>query len=139
MKHFILTGHARISEGIASAVELILGKKILYFNAYVDNSDKPFYESIKKEIESIDKNDEIIIFTDIFGGSVNNEMMQLLSLPNIHLISGMNLGLVIQFLMTDDDTPIEENINQYIESAKNNIIYCNNLVKNQNSDCIEEF
>ena len=66
-------------------------------------------------------------------------MMQLLNLPNIHLISGMNLGLVIQFLMIDDDTPIEKNINQYIESAKNNIIYCNNLVKNQNSDCIEEF
>ena len=36
MRHIILTGHSRISEGIATAIEFVLGNKIPYFNAYME-------------------------------------------------------------------------------------------------------
>lgn len=126
MRHFILTGHGRISEGIASSVELITGKKVAYFNAYVDGEDS-FYEKIKEEISYYEKKDEIIIFTDLMGGSVNNEMMHLLCKGNVHLICGMNLSLVMGLLLSDENQKIQSVIEESIQDAKDNIRYCNEL------------
>ena len=137
MRRFILTGHGRISEGMAAAVELILGQRIPYFNAYIPGCDY-FVDEIAKQIGNYQPEDEVIIMTDMLGGRVNNEMMQFLKYENVHLICGMNLSLVIGMLMSDETKKIEQIIQETIEEAKEGICYCN-VWKNEEREPLDDF
>ena len=80
-----------------------------------------------REINSIPKEDDIIIMTDMFGGSVNNELLDLCKIENCHLVTGMNLLLVIGLCLGSEEEPINEQIHRLVEEAKTGIIYCNEL------------
>ncbi len=80
-----------------------------------------------------DSNEPIICLTDIFGGSINNYIMSMLSIhSNIHLVTGVNLSMIIQLLMDlDQGIDIKEVINNCINSGQNGIFECK---KNKNND-----
>lgn len=79
MRRFIVATHAYMSKGIVSSLELIMGpqENLKYFCAYVEEN-KPYQIELLKELDSYDPEDEIVIFTDLFGGSVNNEITKLI-------------------------------------------------------------
>lgn len=126
MRHYILTGHAHISEGIASAIKFVLGIEIPYFNAYIEN-EGVYSEKILAQIQKYSQEDDVIIMTDIMGGSVNNDMMAVMNLPNVHLVCGMNLALVVQMVLSDQEQDTKELIKQSIQMAKEGIQYCNEI------------
>lgn len=128
----IIATHGELADGLRKSVEFIMGdRKSLYsIPAYTDNCLDP--EKTINEIIS-GSNEPIICFTDIFGGSINNYIMSTLSIhSNIHLITGVNLPMIIQLLMDlDQDIDIEEAIDNCINSGQNGIFECK---KNKNND-----
>ncbi|HFI0077674.1 TPA: PTS sugar transporter subunit IIA [Streptococcus suis] len=95
----ILVSHGHLALGMKHTVEMIVGERedLVAFGAYCDgvNSTQP---KIREVIQS-HPDDEIIVITDVLGGSVNNEMVQLLpEFPNLQVIAGMNLSLVLTIL-----------------------------------------
>ncbi|MDD3206249.1 MAG: PTS fructose transporter subunit IIA [Lachnospiraceae bacterium] len=133
MRHYVITGHARFSEGMASAVKLILGKKIPFVNAYVEGSED-YLEQVKAEIEKHSKHEDVIVLTDVLGGSVNNEMMKIAEQAKVHLVCGVNLAFVIQLLLADENRRVEEVIQETIEEAKEGLQYCNTLIASEELD-----
>ena len=132
MRHFIISSHSHLVEGMVSALELIVGKidNLSFYNAYTEEEtgdNEHFKEKIMREINSIPKEDDIIIMTDMFGGSVNNELLDLCKNKNCHLVTGMNLLLVIGLCLGSEEEPINEQIHRLVEEAKTGIIYCNEL------------
>ncbi len=77
-------------------------------------------------MDSFSADDEIIILTDLLGGRINNDMMRFLNDRRVHLVSGMNLGLVLQLYMYENEK-IEEAIIEAIKDAKEGIQYCSDL------------
>lgn len=67
-------------------------------DCYVDDSD--FTPRIQAFIDSVGPEDEAIIFTDIYGGSVFQKvvLMEPEKRGIVH-VTGMNLGLVIEALL----------------------------------------
>ena len=132
MRHFIISSHSHLAEGMVSALELIVGKidNLSFYNAYTEEEtgdNEHFKEKIMREINSIPKEDDIIIMTDMFGGSVNNELLELCKIKNCHLVTGMNLLLVIGLCLGSEEEPIDKQIHRLVEEAKTGIIYCNEL------------
>ena len=132
MRHFIISSHSHLAEGMVSALELIVGKidNLSFYNAYIEEETgdcEHFKEKIMREINSIPKEDDIIIMTDMFGGSVNNELLDLCKIENCHLVTGINLLLVIGLCLGSEEEPINEQIHRLVEEAKTGIIYCNEL------------
>lgn len=132
MRHFIISSHSHLAEGMVSALELIVGKidNLSFYNAYTEEEtgdNEHFKEKIMREINSIPKEDDIIIVTDMFGGSVNNELLELCKIKNCYLVTGMNLLLVIGLCLGSEEEPINEQIHRLVEEAKTGIIYCNEL------------
>lgn len=76
--------------GMADMVEAV--------DCYVDDSD--FTPRIQAFIDSVGPEDEAIIFTDIYGGSVFQKvvLMEPEKRGIVH-VTGMNLGLVIETLL----------------------------------------
>ena len=133
MRKIVLCGHGRISEGIASAAGLIAGNEPMYFNAYTDEGIS-FVEKIGELAESLSENDELIILTDFFGGSVNNELLNLTQKAGVHLICGMNLTMVLSVLFADEKTDIQEVIEETVREAREGIRYCNELHTDEELD-----
>lgn len=128
MRNFIIASHGTLAAGMYEACEIILGKQenVNILNAYV-NSLFNLEESVKKMIEQYPEEEEIIVFTDLLGGSVNNEFARYILRRNFHLFSGVNLACVISGFMYKD-LEIDEFIKRIKEAQNSSIVYCNELL-----------
>lgn len=128
MRHYYLITHALLAKGLKSAVELIMGEQeqLVSYCAYVD-PDQDACAQLTQEVENIPQANDVLIITDILGGSVNTAVMPLLTKPNVHIITGANLLLMMQLLMLPDDCELHAAIPEAIEQAKQGIVYVNTI------------
>lgn len=128
MRHYILASHKLLAEGFQSAVKTIVGDvaNVHIISAYVESNDVA--TDIENCMKQIPNDDEIIVLTDIVGGSVNNEFMKYLNKREFHLISGINLALVLSIMVEIPETVSREILIEKIEDCKSAIRYCNDDV-----------
>lgn len=131
-KRLLIATHSTFAEGIKNAIELIAGKQDYVYTlcAYTNNISE-VETPVKEFISSLKENEELIVATDILGGSVNNEFMKYLTNQNLHLISGMNLPLLIELIMNIESNDTKKSILSAIEISKSQIQYCNSLIESQ--------
>ncbi len=96
MVKMLLASHGNLASGMLSSLELIMGKQecVEVLCAYVDGEDD-VAPRVKSFMDKMKPEENWIVCTDLFGGSINNEFMKYLDRPNLRLISGMSLPLVI--------------------------------------------
>ena len=114
MKHYVLASHGGFSKGIYESIQIIIG-------------EQP--SLVEETLAAIPPEDEVIVCSDVFGGSVNNEFMkQLRNRNHMHLITGMNLPLLMQlFLSVEEDT--EKMIHDIVNSEDTRVKYCNDMLR----------
>lgn len=109
MKKILLASHGKLASGLKSTLEFFLGESENLFavNAYIDSSDD-YLQEIKKFIDSVTE-DEAVIFTDIYGGSVNQQVTTLVidSGKNIPIITSMNLPIVLSIALSEEKVTSE--------------------------------
>lgn len=126
----ILVSHGQLALGMKNTLEMIAGFKddIMAYAAYDENAGNEFIS----EIETVVKNSEeetVIIISDVFGGSVNNEMMQLLrSYKNIYLITGMNFPLVVTLAMMNKNKVSKKDVVSAIRAGQEGVVLVNDLI-----------
>lgn len=133
----IVVTHSWMSEGINQTVKYIMGEQenLYCISAYTDET-MDFMDDVRKIIFQ-NNNQNCFILTDIFGGSVNTKLASFLSeFDHIHLITGVNLPMVIQLLLTNYDEA-EDIVGKTIFEAKKGIIYMNE--RSQSIDEFDEF
>jgi len=134
-RKFLIATHGKLAGGVKSSLDLITGAadNIFLIEAYVDENSS-LEDEIKAVLDQVDDNDELIVFSDIMGGSVTNQILQYALQANVHVVSGFNLPLVIEIILADTDTPAEEVIAEAIENAKQQMVYVNKLLTSQNQE-----
>src|SRR5258705_8891970 len=99
MRKFLIATHGAFAKGIKSSLDMIIGEtdNVFLIQAYLDENI-----IVEDELAAILTNitgaDELIIFTDLLGGSVNNIMLREALKENVHIVSGFNLPLVIEIM-----------------------------------------
>lgn len=139
MRKILIISHGRLSEGIMNTLELFIGesKDFAAISAYVD--DIPVETKIVEYLSTIKDEDELIILSDLLGGSVNQKMIPYMSRAHTHLIAGFNLATLIQlstfpvdrFLNTTD-------IEMLVEETKNSVVYVNDYFSKMNNNQDDE-
>jgi fructoselysine/glucoselysine PTS system EIIA component len=139
MRYLLFASHGRLAEGMLHSVEMITGKQenVWTLGAYLEE-----HVDIKSQINAclrrLKDEDELIVVTDIFGGSVNNEFMNVLADERIHLIAGLNLPMVIELVTRNNlEKDTVKLINYALHNSKSSIKYCNLDLKCRSED--EEF
>lgn len=125
MRHFILASHGRFSMGIYESVTIILGEQPnVHIVAGYIQGETDVKEKIAEIMKSIPEEDEIIACSDLLGGSVNNELMKYVSRKQFHLVTGMNLPLLMNlFLFKEEDA--DTLIQRVLPEVSESIVYCN--------------
>lgn len=141
MRTILLASHSYLAKGMKDTVEMILGEQdnLDILCAYIEE-DFNIQEEINKRLVNKDSDQELIIITDIFGGSVNNEVITAIgkkNQSNIHLISGMNLGLIMGLLTSLDSTQdTSDLIDNAIEESKRMILNNNQFIFQNTVDVV---
>lgn len=135
MNQILLASHGELAKGMLQTMSMLIGEldNIHAFSSYRDD-EGGLLQRMNEKIKTFNKNDEIYILSDIFGGSVNNEIFTLLNRPNITLIAGMNLSLVVS-IATQAEKISESEMERIIQESQQGIINCNALLeKNTNTE-----
>lgn len=129
MRKFLISTHGTFAGGIKSALELIAGKNenVYTIEAYT-GENKSIDDDIQEILAKINPSDELIVFTDLMGGSVTNQVIQNALKENVYIISGVNLPLLLDIILADPDAPVTEIIEAGIVNAKDQIIFVNKLI-----------
>ena len=137
MRKFLIATHGSFAKGVKSSLDVIMGKieNIFLIEAYV-NENKTIEDELNIVLENINAEDELIVFTDLMGGSITNQILRHALRENVHIVSGFNLPLLIDVLLSDTNTPAREIIETSISNAREQIVYVNKLIteKQENRD-----
>lgn len=90
---------------------------------------------LKKYIDEVGT-EPTLIFTDILWGSVNQITTRYaLGKPNVHVITGVNLPLVLELITMDEKDITNEEIQNRVNNCKESLVYVNNFkVENLEGD-----
>jgi len=134
VRKILLASHARLAEGMRSTVEMVTGRQEQLSAVCAYTEETPDFKAYMEDvIKNLRAEDELVIVTDVLGGSVNNEASQFKNRPNVHVVTGMNLALVLNLVIsTQPDTArlIEESLH----AAKGQMMYMNRERSDEEDD-----
>lgn len=139
MANIIVATHGNFAKGIMDSIRLICGeqKNMTYFCAYVDGDMEVGGTQISGELmellDSFPADEEVVVLVDLLGGSVCNEFIKLTGHRPFHLIAGLNLGLLMEFVFAPEELT-KELIEEIIDNARASIVYVNQLVDGGNDE-----
>ncbi len=95
----VLVTHGRLAEEFIAAMEHVMGKQASVRAVCIGADDD--MESRRTDIEmaakTVDDGDGVVLLTDMFGGTPSNLAISLMGKPNIEVIAGINLPMLIKF------------------------------------------
>lgn len=126
----LVIGHGRFAEGIKSVANIIVGdlSEVTFMNTYVDDID--FHIELDNYFS---ENKNVLALTDLFGGSVNQAIIQYITKVNIDVITGINIPLILEILISNT-TGNNLDFRRIISSAKEQIVYVNDMLENLNNE-----
>lgn len=128
----LIVAHGRLSEGMVSALDIIVGvdDKITFINAFTD--EIPIKVKIDEYLES---RENVLVFTDILSGSVNQAVLQHIYTKKLKIVTGMNLPLVLELVLMNKAGDISEDlIRSSIKSSQLQIAYVNDAIREIKED-----
>lgn len=132
MTKFIFAAHGNLAEEMKRTIELLLGERedISCFCMVKNKSGDDAEREIRAMLDSC-RGDELVVFTDLMGGSVNNIFTSLLmERGGFELITGMNVALLLAVLTAYDGGGLE----RYIEQARGGIVYVNQMLEERGKE-----
>lgn len=116
MLKLFISSHGHFASGIKSSVEILMGPnpRITVFDAYV-NQDS-VQEHMDAFYETVEPDDQVLLLSDLYGGSVNQVMYTYLTKPNTALIAGVNLALVLELAVKEEIDP--EDLANLVEQSR---------------------
>lgn len=126
--HIILAAHGLLAKEMLNSTEMICGKQknvdVIEFVPGEDTED--LIQKYMGCISKLEKDSEILIVVDLFGGSPYNAAFDIvMKNKKIDILTGMNMPMLLELLMVREKLDLEgivssiyENKTQYIKSCK---------------------
>ena len=117
MLKIFLASHAHLASGMKSSLDLLFGEcpNLRVFDAYVE-SDERLTDELDTFFQMISEDDDVLLLSDIYGGSVNTQMCSYLNRPKTRLVTGINLSFLIEIASTSVIT--DERLDEIIEQSR---------------------
>ena len=136
MRKLVLATHGELAKGMLNSVSMIVGdlaNDIETYSLYPGESPNDYYEKLKGEIEGSE--DQYIIICDIKGGSVHTTLSKLVIYDNVIVLSGMNMNMVLDLVLTYQSNLKCEDYITLLNSSKDGITILNSsLVTSEDED-----
>ena len=94
----VLVTHGRLAEEFVAAMEHVVGAQPNVRSVCIgpDDDMEGRRGDIAAAAASVDDGDGVVLLTDMFGGTPSNLAISLMGKPNIEVIAGINLPMLIK-------------------------------------------
>ncbi|MGM0237698.1 PTS sugar transporter subunit IIA [Enterococcus sp. AZ103] len=119
-KKVYIATHGEMAEGIKNSLELIAGdsaKEIEAYSLIPGKNPQDFIRQIEEDIQE-DSETQYIILGDLYGASIVNSMVQLAGYENVVLLSGVNLSMALQVLLSVSESLTDSEVEMIIAESK---------------------
>ncbi|MEE8533151.1 MAG: PTS sugar transporter subunit IIA, partial [Alphaproteobacteria bacterium] len=98
----VLVTHGRLAEEMISATEHVVGaqRNIRAICIGPDDDMEQRRSDIVQAVSEVDDGDGVILLTDMFGGTPSNLAISIMDKPNVEVIAGVNLPMLIKLAGT---------------------------------------
>ena len=113
----LIGSHGHLASGIQSALSILMGEdaeKVTVIDAYID--ERNIDEELAQFFAQTASEEEVLMLSDLYGGSVNQKMYLYLERPNTYLIAGVNLAFVIECCLKESISI--EDLQETLENAR---------------------
>lgn len=127
MRKILIVSHGNMSKGTMDTLNFITADSLTvdYIAAYTETSED--FEDLISEYFITNPDEEILIFSDMKNGSVNQKFIPYMN-EYRHLISGFNLSLILSLALDSSNQLLsQDTIESAINDARNEMIYINTL------------
>lgn len=124
MRKIVIASHGRFAQGVVDTVKFFAGdQNINALCAYVD--EESLESKINHIVSALSEQDEMIVFTDLLGGSVNRAFLPCLKRKHTHLITGINLAVVLEIVSKQEDYLSGNELKAIVNEAQKQLVYMN--------------
>lgn len=122
----LLVSHGGLADGMRDVLSnfLALGD-VATASVSLDKGVDGLKESVDAFLATCEDGEQVVICSDLLGGSPNQNVMPLVSRPNTWLVTGMNLPLVMQLAMAGDVD--HARLSEIVEESRGSILVANDL------------
>lgn len=123
MDIIILASHGELARGMKTTLKMITGEDERIYAFGMNDGENPdmIYAQVEKVMTDEQEAEHFFLFSDFPGGSVNTELMKFLTREDVYLISGMNVPLLLDFVLGSSEevaSQLEQSIIVGKESLK---------------------
>lgn len=125
MRKILIASHSDLAEGMKHTLQFFAGNNIdvTAICAYVD--EETLEQKLNRYFSNVNAEDEVLVFTDLLGGSVNQALLPYLH-DHVHIIAGVFLGIILELIYYKEEYLTKEVIQETLDCCKENIVYMNN-------------
>lgn len=124
--NILIVTHGDFGKELLKSAEMIIGKvenaESISFSA--EDSFDTLYEKVEKAVKRLSKQ-ELIVFTDMYGGSPFNAVTRLMKDNNFYHITGVNFPLFVDIAVNRNSYNMEELAEKIIKNGKKSIVFLN--------------
>jgi mannose PTS system EIIA component len=110
----VLVTHGRLAHEFRSAVEHVIGPQDQMETISIEPQDN--IDSRRKEIieavKRVNSGQGVAILTDMFGGTPSNLAISVMNEPNIEVVAGINLPMLVKLASVRGEVPLADAVTQ---------------------------
>ncbi len=130
MNQIILASHSKLASGMAETLRFFSAGEVLVLEQTL--TDTGFAKKAEDLLEQ-HKDKNCIVFTDLYGGSVNQCFFRLLNKYRFHLITGMNLAVIMECMFAQSKID-DAFLRNALITSKQQFAYMNDVLLQASED-----
>jgi PTS system mannose-specific IIA component len=126
----VLVTHGRLAAEFIAAMEHVVGPQAQCQAVCIEASDdmEEKRAEIARAAAEVDSGAGVILLTDMFGGTPSNLAISLLGRPNLEVIAGINLPMLIKLASVRTARPVGEAVDLAQEAGRKYISVASRLL-----------
>lgn len=126
MTGLVVTGHGQYAQGVMSAIELVAGvpEQVQVVDFVKGEGIEELKSRMVRAIQDLES-DDVLLMTDILGGSPFNVAVQLLAEPvgkNLKVVAGANMASIVQAVFMRENVPFEQLPGEVVQGGREGLV-----------------
>lgn len=119
-RKYLMGSHGHLASGMQSSINILAGKggELKVIDAYV--TDEDYTPQITAFLEDLQDDEQGVIFTDFYGGSVNQKVAAEVvksGKTNVFVLANANLPLVLGVMLSPEEVLTADNLTSMTDEA----------------------
>jgi mannose PTS system EIIA component len=116
----VLVTHGRLAVEFRAALEHVVGPQQQIESITIGPEDdvEQRRHDIIEAVKRVDSGSGVAILTDMFGGTPSNLSISVMNRPNVEVLAGINLPMLVKLAKVRDESPLAEAVAQAQEAGR---------------------